>query len=203
VKRGLWALLLALASVGAARADKLILIPTADMSRIQAEYSRSTSSDDLEVITAQLGFGRGFELLGRRYQNVPGGDDATEIGGELQLLPEGLVTPGLAAGVWDISGNSPRGRRAFLVLTKTLPLVDWLPFPVKNVKFHAGVGTGSLSVVFLGAQASIPLGLTLAAEFDSSRTNFGLWWSPVPILRLKAERAEGHTFLGVQLVSPL
>jgi hypothetical protein len=134
---------------------------------------------------------------------VPGRGDSTELGGELQVLPEGFATPGLALGVWDVAGNTPRGRRVFAVLTKTAPVVNWLPVFVKDIKFHLGAGTGSLSGVFVGAQASIPLGLTLVGEFDTSRTNFGLWWTPVPPLRLKAESWGGKFSFGVQLISPL
>jgi hypothetical protein len=185
-----------------ARADKLVWIPTADISKLAAEYMKE-AGEDLNLITAQIGFGRGFELLGRRYQDVPGEDDSTEVGGQLQVLPEGFATPGLSIGAWDVADEGPQGRRLFAVLTKTVPVIDWLPLWVKNVKVHGGLGTGDLAGVFLGAQASIPFGLTLVAEFDSDDTNFGLWWSPIKPLRLKAESWGGDTFLGLQFVSPL
>jgi hypothetical protein len=192
-----------LALCGAARADKLIEIPTADIAKLQAEYVKQGNAS-LDSITAQIGLGRGFELLGRRWQHVPGKGDSTEIGGEIQVLPEGFATPAVAIGVWDVAGNSPRGRRIFGVVTKTVPVINAIPlFPIKNVKGSLGVGSGRLSGVFLGAQASIPLGLTLAAEFDAHRTNFGIWWSPLPLIRLKAETRDGDFFYGVQLRSPL
>jgi hypothetical protein len=166
------------------------------------EYMRDTSGD-FNVVTAQLGFGKAFEVLGRHYSGFPGNDDATEVGGQVQVLPEGFATPGLSLGVWDVAANGPRGRRVFLVVTKTVPVVNWLPLWFKDIKFHGGLGTGELSGVFAGAQASIPLGFTLAAEFDSSRTNFGLWWSPIKPLRLKAESWGGDFTIGAQFVSPL
>jgi hypothetical protein len=194
-------MLAALAVCAPARADKLIWIPTANISKLSAEYMRD-GVWDFELITAQLGF-RNFELLGRHYSGFPGSGDSTEVGGQLQILPEGFATPGLSLGVWDVAADTPRGRRVFLVVSKSVPVVNWLPLWVKDIKFHGGLGTGSLSGVFAGAQASIPLGLTLSAEFDSSRTNFGLWWSPIKPLRLKAESWGGDFTVGAQFVSPL
>jgi len=202
LKRLLGAVLLALVMCAPAHADKLIWIPTAEISKLSAEFMKDTSGD-ADVITAQLGFSKGFELMGRRYSGFPHESDATEIGGELQVLPEGFATPGLALGAWDIAGESPRGRRLFAVVTQTVPVVNWLPLWFKNIKLHAGLGSGSLAGLFFGAQTSLPFGFTLAAEFDTSRTNFGLWWSPIKPLRLKAESWGGDFTIGAQFVSPL
>jgi hypothetical protein len=195
------AVLLTLVVGSAARADKLIHIPTADISRLSAEYMTEVD-DDLDVITAQIGFAQ-FELLGRRYLDWPGRGDSTEVGGQLQILPEGFATPGLSLGIWDVASDTPRGRRVFLVISKSLSVVNWLPLWFKDIKVHGGLGTSGLSGVFAGAQASIPFGMTLVAEFDSSRTNFGLWWSPVKPLRVKAESWGGDFVVGAQFVSPL
>jgi hypothetical protein len=197
----LFALALAAAACGTARADKLLKIPTAGIAKMNAEYMKE-SGEDLSIITAQLGF-RGFELLGRRYTDLPGDEDETEIGGQLQILPEGFATPGLSVGIWDVADDSPSGRRFFAVVTKTVPVINWLPLWVKDVKVHGGLGSGGLAGIFVGAQASIPFGLALVAEFDSDNTNYGLWWSPVKPLRLKLESWGGDTFFGAQFVSPL
>jgi hypothetical protein len=182
-----------------ARADKLIWIPTADVQRLRGEYM-SGSDHAGEVYTAQLGLGRAFELMGRRYRTDH--SERTEVGGQVQFLPEGFATPGLALGVWDLNNETQRGRRFFGVLSKKIPGVRLLPI-FRDLRVHLGAGTGELSGPFVGAQAGLPLGFTLALEASHSGFDGGLWWSPVRIVRLKAESWDGDFFFGAQVNTPL
>jgi hypothetical protein len=191
---------LALCASGA-RADRLIWIPTAATGRLQAEYMTRVSGSE-GVLTGQIGLGRQVELLARHYRNFDD-DDTTEIGGQYVVLPEGFVTPGVAIGVWDVADEGPRGRRIFGVVTKTVPVVNALPLGINDIKVHAGIGSNALSGVFFGAEASIPFGLRLYAEYDARNLNAGLAWSPLPLLSLKAESWDGDIFVGARLVSPL
>jgi hypothetical protein len=184
---------------GTACADRLIWIPTAGISRLQGEYM-AEADGSRGVLTGQIGF-RQFELLARHYRNFEN-DDRTEIGGQFQVLPEGLVTPGISLGVWDVADDGPRGRRFFGVVSKTLEPINWLPF-FSDVKVHAGIGSNQLSGLFLGAHAGIGLGLRLYVEHDTEDFNAGLAWSPLPIVSLKAESWDGDFFVGAQLKSPL
>jgi hypothetical protein len=184
---------------GSARADRLIWIPTAGVGRIQGEYM-AEADGKRGVLTAQAGF-RQFELLGRLYKDFED-KDRTEIGGQYVVLPEGFATPGVAVGVWDVGDNGPRGRRFFGVVSKSLEPINWLPF-LSGVKVHGGIGSNQLSGLFFGAEAGIPLGLRLYAEYDSNDWNAGLSWSPLPLLSLKAESWDGDFFVGAQIKSPL
>jgi hypothetical protein len=193
---------LALVLVAApARADKLILIPTADVEGIRGEFMSGPDSNG-NVATAQIGLGRYFELLGRRY-HTPGGDNQTEVGGQLQILPEGFVTPGLAIGAWDVADETKAGRRIFGVLSKEIPGVQFAPTVVRSLRLHLGAGTGRLSSVFLGAHVGLPVGLSLAMEATGDGFNAGLWWSPIRAVRLKAESWDGEFFFGAQVNAPL
>ena len=178
-----------------ARADKLIWIPTADVQGARGEFM-SGSDTDGDVYTAQLGLGRAFELMGRRYRNVH--TERTEVGGQVQVLPEGFATPGLALGVWDVNDETQRGRRIFGVLSKKIPGVRLLPV-IRDLRLHLGAGTGDLSGLFLGAQAGLPLGFTLAVEAKHGGYDAGIWWSPIRIVRLKAESWDGGLFFGAQV----
>jgi hypothetical protein len=200
LKKLLSALFLTLIVSGPARADKLIWIPTADIQKLAVEYMTDTGGDE-NVLTGQIGF-RQFELFGRRYSDFPGDDESWEIGGQLQILPEGFATPGLSIGVWDVADDSPRGRRIFGVVSQTLSPINWLP-GISNTRVHAGLGSGSLASFFLGGQITWPFGLTLLGEFDSDDVNLGLWWTPIKPLRLKVESWDGDVFVGAQFVSPL
>lgn len=192
-------LLLGLLLAAPARADKLIWIPTADVPSARGEFMTS-SGREIDVVTAQVGLGQYFELLGRRYQLTDG--SRTEVGGQMQVLPEGFVTPGLAIGVWDLANQTDRGRRVFAVLSKRIPGVEVLPV-IRGLRVHLGAGTGDLSGIFLGAHLRLPVGLALVAETHRGDFNAGLWWSPLRVVRLKAESWNGDVFFGAQVNAPL
>jgi hypothetical protein len=192
-------LLVGLLLAAPARADKLIWIPTADVEEVRGEFMAGSDREG-EVVTAQFGVGQYFELLGRRFQQP--GSQHTEVGGQVQFLPEGLVTPGLAVGIWDVSDETARGRRAFGVLSKQIPGVNLMPV-IRKLRLHLGVGTGDLSGVFMGADLDMPLGLSLVMETHRGDFNAGLWWSPLRIVRLKAESWNGDLFFGAQVNAPL
>jgi hypothetical protein len=193
--------LLALAlSSGAARADRLIWIPTASIAHLQADYTQEAFGK-AGVVTGQIGLGKQFELMVRHYKDF-GVSDKTEVGGQYQVLPEGIATPALSIGVWDVADDGPAGRRIFGVISKTVPLVNYVPLGIHDVKFHAGVGSNRLSGVFAGGQVGFPFGFGLYAEYDARDVNAGISWSPIKLLRLKAESWRGHIFVGGQLSSP-
>jgi hypothetical protein len=179
-----------------ARADKLIWIPTADVTGVHGEFMSGSDAEG-EVYTAQLGLGRAFELMGRRYRTQR--SERTEVGGQVQVLPEGFATPGVALGVWDLNAETQRGRRIFGVLSKKVPGVHFLPTFLRELRLHLGAGTGDLSGIFLGAHAKLPLGFAVALEQTRGGFNAGLWWSPVRIVRLKAESWDGDLFFGAQV----
>jgi hypothetical protein len=188
-------------SAGAARADKLIWIPTAETSRLQLEYNIEDNGDR-QLITGQVGLFNKFELLVRDYIDFAG-DDEIEVGGQFQILPEGIVTPGVAVGVWDVADEGPRGRRFFAVASYKVPVVDKLPLGMNNIKVHGGLGTNNLGPIFFGTQVGLPFALRFYLETDSEDFNVGLSWNPLRFLRLKAESWDGNAFFGVQLASPL
>jgi len=195
--------ILALAlSPGVARADKLIWIPTAGISRlVQAEFMTYTNGNQY-VATGQIGLGKQFELLIRHYHGFEH-DDSTEVGGQFTVLPEGFATPGVAVGVWDVADDGPRGRRIFAVVSKTVPLVHQASLGLTDLKLHAGIGSNRLSGIFLGGELGLPAKFAFYAEYDARDFNAGLSWTPISLLRLKVESWDGHVFAGAQLRSPL
>jgi hypothetical protein len=57
--------------------------------------------------------------------------------------------------------------------------------------------------VFLGGQIGFPFGFGLYGEYDARKFNAGISWSPIGVLRLKAESWNGRVFVGAQLRSPI
>lgn len=193
------AVVLLLLSTGAARADELIQIPTADRaSTATVGYRHRLDGPQEGYGTFLLPAGSAYELAFRYYNNEDG-RHRLEGGGQLQLLPDGFVTPGIALGVWDLSNSSSWGRRGFLVLTKGLePGQLGIPRGLKRVQLTLGTGTGRFSGVLAGVRADLPSRVTLIAEHDSRRLNLGVWFSPIKPLTLKGEIQNGNPYFGAE-----
>ncbi|HEU4752622.1 MAG TPA: hypothetical protein VFU47_05890 [Armatimonadota bacterium] len=188
---------LALLLASAAGADQLIQIPTADLAPTpKLEYMHRVDGQDEGYATALSRFGKAYELMARYYNNEDG-RNRIEGGGMFQLLPDGVVTPGVALGMWDITNSSPWGRRAFLVFTKSLePGQLFVRGPLQRVQLTVGAGTGRFGGLLGGLRVDLPAHFSLVTEYDSRRLNAGLWFSPAEQITLKAELQNGNPYLG-------
>ena len=197
---GLVALALSLVSAAGAQADQLIQIPTADRaSGPEVEYLHRVSGADEGYGTLFAPVGTAYELMARYYNNLDRSHNV-EVGGMFQLLPDGVVTPGIALGLWDISDSGPWGRRAFFVFTKSLKQGQFfVPKPIQRVQFTLGTGTGRFSGVLAGARVDLPAHVSLISEYDARRLNVGLWYSPARAITLKGELQNGNPYLGGEL----
>lgn len=186
-----------LLSGGHARADQLIQIPTADRTPgFSVEYLQRVEGHSEGYGTILFPAGVGFEVMVRHYNNLDF-QHRFEGGGQLQLLPDGILTPGLAVGMWDVTNSAPWRRRAFLVFTKGFDRDHWpLPAPLNRAQLTFGTGTGRFSGLFSGLRLDLPLHLSLIAEYDARRLNAGVRFSPVGPLILKAELQNGNPFVG-------
>lgn len=180
-----------------AGAEPLIRIPTAD--RVEAptlEYRHRVDGRDEGYGTLSLPLGLAYELDFGYFADEDGSHNL-EGGVMFQLLPDQVITPGIALGVWDVTNDSPWGRRGFLVVTKALrPGQFFVRSPLRRVQFTAGTGTGRFSGFIGAVRADLPLRLSLVAEFDARRLNAGVWFTPVRPLTLKAEWQNGNPYLG-------
>ena len=195
-------LLLAVAALvlpAAAHADELIQIPTADLvPGLTAEYKHRLSGNNEGYGSVRSPAGLAYELDFRYYNNEDH-ESNIEGGGMFQLLPDGVVTPGVALGVWDLTNSSPWGRRGFITVTKGLqPGQLFVREPLQRLKLTFGTGTGRFSGIFAGIRADFPAHLSLVGEYDSRRFNAGIWYTPVRQLTLKAELQNNNPYFGGQ-----
>lgn len=132
-------------------------------------------------------------VAGFRYD---GRDNENYINAKFSVVPETVLSPGLALGVEDISGSNKRS--AYAVASKALPL---------GFRIHAGVGDGRFNGVFGGIEKTInPIGITgnnafpattLIAEYDGKNMNYGARMSIVPGLKLDAGWRNHDGYFGV------
>jgi hypothetical protein len=189
-----------LAAPAAARADQLIQIPTADLVRgLSGEYKHRIEGNDEGYGTLLVPVGSAYELMFRYYNNEDR-EHRIEGGGQLQLLPDGVIAPGVALGVWDVTNSSPWGRRAFLVMTKSLrPGQLGVPRFLPGAQVTLGTGTGRFSGLLAGLRVDLPARLSLVGEFDARRLNAGIWFTPIRPITLKAELQNGNPYVGGEL----
>lgn len=196
---GFLSLALLMGVPAAARADELIHIPTADLvPGLTAEYKHRLQGNDEGYGSVRFPAGLAYEL-DFRYYNHEDHENNIEGGGMFQLLPDGVVTPGVALGVWDLTNSSRWGRRGFLTITKALqPGQLFVRKPLERLQFTFGTGTGRFSGLFAGLRADLPAHFSLVTEYDARRLNAGIWFTPVRPLTLKAELQNGNPYFGGQ-----
>jgi hypothetical protein len=133
-------------------------------------------------------------VAGFRYD---GQDNKNYVNAKFSIVPETVLTPGLAVGVEDISGADKRS--AYAVASKALPL---------GFRIHAGVGDGRFNGVFAGIEKTInPVSVitgsnafpatTLIAEYDGKNMNYGARMSIIPGLKLDAGWRNHDGYFGV------
>ncbi len=125
----------------------------------------------------------------------------TNINAKLGLLPETILTPGVAVGVEDIGGV--RSRSYYAAASKALPF---------GFRIHAGIGNGRFDGTFAALEKTInPVSVltgnnafpatTLIAEFDGRRMNYGARLSIVPGLKVDAGWRDRSAYFGISFTN--
>ncbi len=136
-------------------------------------------------------------VAGFRYDSDSNKDNKTLFNAKYGIVPETVLTPGLAIGVED-AGNQDK-RSYYAAASKALPF---------GFRIHAGVGDGRYNGVFAAVEKTInPISLvtgnnvfpatTLIAEWDGDRMNYGARMSIVPGLKLDAGWRHSETYFGL------
>ncbi len=196
-------------AVGLANADRLVLIPTGSTlstGGIKAEYATGSEAGGGDVYWVNLGLSR-FEVEGTRFQGF-GPDDVDAFGVQASVIPETSFTPAIALGMRDIADETEgkgvlyEGQSLYLVLSKSTPVTGGVPLLLDDMKVHGGVGTGGLSGAFFGIEGRIPMGLRVAAEYDTEDFNWAASYSLIPSVKLKVSSMKGDIYYGAAFSSP-
>lgn len=221
------ALVLAALAAGPVSADRIIFAPTGTVlsaGEVKAEAATSPSNDNSKVYWLGLGLQK-FEVNAIRLDikndnpivatslkssgralidfDNPTDEDLDIVNAQLSLVPETTLTPAVSIGAWDLTDKTAGGIGYFLAFSKAVPLTKELPLPVSDVKVHAGFGVSGIEDFFGGAEASLPLGIRVSAEYFQKDLNYAIGWGPVSGLQLKAYILDGETFYGLKFSSPL
>lgn len=201
-------------------ADRIILAPTGSVlspGEVRAEGAIKPGDSGSRIYWLGLGMQR-VELSATRFvipgapvetvgdslvDKITGGKNTDLIGLEMSMLPETTMTPGVGIGIWDVTGKTSFGKGYYMAVTKSVPLTKQLPLPVQDVKIHGGYGINGIDGLFGGAEASLPLGIKLYAEYFQHDINYAVGWNPAPTLQLKVQVLDGDTFYGLQFSPPI
>ena len=189
-------------------ADRLILIPegtTLTTGQVKGEYQVRATSGGATAYWANVGLLR-LEIEGAWFQGFSA-PDTDAVSAQISVLPETSFTPAVALGIRDIGDKTKTdaadslydGRSLYLAASKGLSFVArGLPF-LSDLKVHAGIGTGSLSGIFFGAEVAVSGRWRLAAEYDSHYVNIAAMYNVAPIARLRVEKIRNDTYFGAVL----
>lgn len=183
-------------------ADRIILAPSGNVlgtGGLNLEAAFDFSGDG-NIYWAGVGI-KQLEINVVRFDdgvNVVGANDATVVGAELNVMPETMFTPGVGVGVWDITSETSDGIGYYAMLSKMVPLTNTLPLPISNIKLHLGYGLSGVSGLIAGAEADVPFGLNLAAEYFKDDFNFAISKGILPGLRARLYSIDGDVFYGLQ-----
>lgn len=138
-------------------------------------------------------------LAAFRYDDAR--NNATLVNAKWAVLPESILTPGLAVGVEDIGRQKERS--FYAAASKALPF---------GLRLHAGVGNGRFGGMFAAVEKTInPVSVisgnnafpatTLIAEFDGHNMNYGARMSIVPGLKLDAGWRDHAAYFGLSFTN--
>jgi len=123
------------------------------------------------------------------------------INGKFAVVPETILTPGLAFGVEDMANRDQRS--VYAVASKALPF---------GFRIHAGTGGGRFRGVFAGIEKTInPISVitgsnafpatTFIAEYDGQTMNYGARMSIIPGLKLDAGIRNHNGYIGISFTN--
>jgi hypothetical protein len=201
--------LFSFSAVTAVRADRAIVTPNGQIlapsqSSIEGEIGLDKTDDSAVWInhTANI-----FEFEAARL--VLPGRIALPVSAQALVLPETTITPNITVGVRDIFGAAHNfrdygysGRSVYLAAGMDLFQTMNARYPVRNVSFTLGMGTGVVHGLFGSLTAQLAPKLTQTLEFDSVGINYRLSFQFSPLGRLAYERVHGANFLGLELTTP-
>jgi hypothetical protein len=185
---------------GSASAERLILIPTGTTLGTGDFRAECAAQESRQAYWAGTGIIR-LEIEGAWFHGF-GPKENGAVSAQISVLPETSFTPAVGLGVRDIGDSTDKssalydGRSVYLAVSKGVPTGESLGF-VSDLKLHAGIGTGSLSGIFFGAEATLPGRVCLAAEYDTKEFNLAATYSAAPVVKLRVSSIHDDVYFGV------
>ena len=171
----------------------LINTPSADVVRQGQFYVGYYNLNEGDSITVGANLAKNLEVS-MAAVNYKEADKKAYLNAKYAIMQEGVLLPGIAVGVEDITDKSDR--TAYLAVSKALPF---------GIRLHAGYGNGRYDGMFYGIEKQIVPSLvggvfpdtSLIIEHDGHDMNYGLRMSLVSGLKINAGWRDKETYVGV------
>ena len=108
-----------------------------------------------------------------------------------------FAIPALAVGVRDVTGTGSEHGAFYFAATKNFRLSDRQHRIVREVKIDAGIGSGRIGGLFVGAQTQFAMGLRFQAELYRRRPNFTVALPVARHLDARAYSLDRQIFYGL------
>jgi hypothetical protein len=194
--------MIALMSIeSAARADRSVLGPTGDTlapDSYRSEFALDPQGKSQNRIWLQYSTPQGIELETERLDLT--GERRKGYALNIQYpITYSLVAslPAIAVGVRDCTGTGDEHGAFYLAATKSIRLSDRQRQFAKEFKIDAGIGTGRIGGLFVGAQARFARGLLLQAELYQRRPNITVALPITRHLDARAYSLDNHFYYGL------
>lgn len=137
-------------------------------------------------------------VSGFRYDKE---DNKNYLNAKFSVVPETVLTPGLAVGGEDIGNRSERS--LYAVASKALPLGFRLHVGTGNGRFHGGFASleKTINPLSIITGNSVFPATTLIAEYDGNTMNYGARLSIVSGLKLDAGVRNHNSYIGISFTN--
>lgn len=183
-----------------ARADRILLAPQAETlapNTVKWDFSLSPYRRNESYLWLQYASPVGIELELQRLELL--GDFKKRYAFNIQypLISDLGNTPAVSVGVRDLLSTGREHQALYLCVGKSLGLSDRQARVFQELKLEAGVGSGRMNGLFVGALARLRSGLQFQAEVFRQKPNVGLSLPLVRNLQVKISSLDGDVFYGL------
>lgn len=194
---------MAMLTVGAARADRIVLAPEANTvveNGLKGEFAVSPSRDDEDLTWLQFSSPYGIELEGERAELRNDDKKRYSFNIEYPVIQQYDRMPSISIGIRDLLATGLERESPYAVATETIKLPSGARKRIKDFKLTFGAGIGYIGGPFVGAQTRLRSGLGLDVELFRGRPNVGISLPLIRNLQVKTSSLNGGLFYGLSFV---
>ena len=193
-------LLGAVPTATAARADRVVLAPSAETLLPNTGKIRFLlGAKPEEANRLWLGYGSpgGIELELERLDLHAEAKKRISFNIEYPLLPDFGATPAISVGIRDMTGTGIEHGAFYGVVTHSIPLSERVYKLMRSLKASGGLGTGRIGGPFIGVEARFGADLGVHAELYRHRPNVGISLRLARSLQANASSLDGTLYYGL------
>ena len=185
---------------GAARADRVVLGPTAETmlpNTGKLQFLLGAKPEEANRLWLSYASPAGIELELERLDLHTETRKRYSFNIEYPILPDFGAAPAIAVGVRDLAGTGIEHGGLYAVATHSFPLSERVYKVMRTFKASGGIGTGSIGGPFVGIEARFGTDLGVHAELYRRRPNVGISLRMTRNLQANVSSLDGTVYYGL------